>query len=146
VPSPRPKRVLEMQSIKNLVKMGRGVISGGGGGIPLYRSREKLIGVDAVIDKDLTTQLIASAINADTLIILTNVDYVYEKLGSKDSAIKSIKASELKKELRVFEEGTMKPKIDACIRFIENGGSKAYIGNLFKFGDVLKGRSGTEIY
>jgi len=146
VPSPRPKEVLEMESIKKLVKAGRYVISGGGGGIPLYRHGRNLVGVDAVIDKDLTTQLIASAINADTLIILTNVDCVYEKLSDKRSGIKNIKASELKKELKKFEEGTMKPKIDACIRFIEKGGNKAYIGNLFKFGDILKGRSGTEIY
>ncbi len=145
VASPRPKEVLEVEAIiaevnKNIV------ITCGGGGIPTIKRHGALSCIDAVIDKDLTTQLLATSIGADTMIILTNVDYIYENYEKQTGKLKEIRASELKKRLRKFEEGTIRPKIEACIRFIESGGKQAFVGDVFKLDLILKGKSGTKIY
>lgn len=144
VASPRPVQIVEFETIRKLAKTDV-VITCGGGGIPVIRGREGLEGIDAVIDKDLTSQLLANSVGADTLVILTNSKFVYRDYAKKRGPIKSIRASVLKKTLSGFEEGTMRPKIDACVRFIENGGKEAYIGNVFELEKILAGKSGTKI-
>jgi carbamate kinase len=144
VPSPRPLKILELDAIrKNMDKSI--VITCGGGGVPVVRKNNILFGIDAVIDKDLTSQLLATSIGADTLLILTNVDYVYDNYVKRKGELKEIRAKELKERLGYLEEGTIRPKIEACIRFIENGGKEAYIGDVFKLGSILERKSGTLI-
>ena len=145
VASPFPKQVLEIDSISRLVEGGKVVIAGGGGGVPLYHEGSKLIGVNAVIDKDYEARLIANSINASEMIILTDVDYVYSDFPNSKRAIRSVKAEYIKKILGRFEAGTMYPKIRACVDFIENGGKGACIGNLSRLGEIIEGTSGTRI-
>lgn len=145
VASPKPKKVIELGSIiaesdKNIV------ITCGGGGVPMIKRGKRLVGIDAVIDKDLTAQLLANSIGADTLVILTNADFVYKNYKKRSGKIKEIDAKELKKTLNSFEEGTIKPKVEACISFIEKGGKEAYIGNVYKLDQMLSGKSGTRIF
>ena len=142
VPSPKPISVMESDMIKALYGKGI-VISGGGGGVPLTKRNGIYTGVNAVIDKDLTSSLLAAAIGAEKLVILTDTEYLY----SVDRAmrIKSIKTSTLTKMVSSLEEGTIRPKVQACIDFIEDGGKTAYIGNLYKLSDILNERSGTKI-
>lgn len=145
VASPRPKSILEIESVRSVLGSGV-VITCGGGGIPMVEEKGRLRGVSAVIDKDLTTQLLSNSISADIMVILTNSDYVYADFKNKKGAIKEVRAFVLRKSLGRFEEGTIKPKVEACIRFIENGGKAAYIGNVYRLLDILKGRSGTKIF
>jgi carbamate kinase len=145
VASPKPKIILELGAIKKQIDSSI-VITCGGGGVPVVKKNKKLLEVDAVIDKDLTSQLLANSIKADTLVILTNADYLYSNYSKKIGRIKEISASILRKKLNMFEEGTIKPKIEACVRFIENGGKEAYIGNIFKLKQILDRKSGTRIH
>lgn len=144
IASPKPKIVLEADSIKER-HSNEIVIAGGGGGIPLIKKGDQLIGIEAVIDKDLTTQLLANSIGAKKMIILTNANYLYADYRKKKGRIREIHAKVLKKKLETLEAGTIKPKVEACIRFIENGGKEAYIGNVFELGAILEGKSGTKI-
>jgi len=145
VASPAPKEIIEIGAIRREVEKGI-IITCGGGGVPVVRRHGKISGIDAVIDKDLTTQLLATRIGAEKIVILTDADYVYSDHQKRRGPIREIKAKDLKKRLKTFEEGTIRPKIDACIRFIENGGKDAYIGNVFELEDILKGKVGTRIY
>ena len=145
VPSPMPIEILEINAILKLIPNNI-IITCGGGGIPIVYKNKKISGIPAVIDKDRTSQLLANSIDAEKLIILTNAEFVYTNYSDKESALRSIKANEINKMLNLFEHGTILPKIEACIQFIKNGGKEAYIGNIFKLNDILKGRSGTLIY
>ncbi len=144
VASPMPKKIIEIESIKAGIKGGV-VVTCGGGGIPVIKNGNRVLGINAVIDKDATTQLLANSISADLMVILTNSDYVYADFERKKGAIKETSAGNLKRVLDRFEEGTMKPKVRSCIRFIENGGKAAYIGNVYKLLEILDGTSGTKI-
>ena len=143
VPSPRPMLLLESDMINFLCTSGI-VVAGGGGGIPMTTRGGRYRGVDAVIDKDLTSALLAIDIRADRLVILTDTDYLYTS-ASGGRPIKRISASALSGMLDSLEEGTMKPKAQACINFIRGGGKAAYIGNLYKLKEILNGESGTKI-
>ena len=103
------------------------------------------MGAEAVIDKDSTTQLLSNSIGAQRMIVLTNVDYVYKDHKRMKGRIKKVSAVELATMIDHFEEGTMKPKLEACLEFLKGGGRVAQIGNLDKFERVMKMRSGTEI-
>jgi carbamate kinase len=144
VASPKPKKILEIDTIAQEAKKSI-VITCGGGGVPMVKKRNSLSPVNAVIDKDLTTQLLANSLGAKTLVILTNAQYVYADYKKMSGPIKQIEAKELKKHIDKFQEGTILPKIEACIKFIENGGKEAYIGNIFKLDLILKGKSGTKV-
>jgi len=144
VPSPMPKNVVEMDMIKHMLDRYN-VICGGGGGIPIIKNGNRYIGINAVIDKDFTTQLIANALHAKRLIILTNVNYVYKNIYDKSTYINKIRAGALKSMLADFDEGTIRPKVQACIRFIENGGTMAQIGSLGRLESIINMESGTII-
>ncbi|MEM0149327.1 MAG: hypothetical protein QXW10_00310 [Candidatus Micrarchaeaceae archaeon] len=144
MPSPRPAGILEAAQIKYL--LGRfNVICGGGGGIPIYKEKGIFKGANAVIDKDYTTQLIANMVGARRMVILTNVEYVYKDFEDKGSYIKVAKKEELKDTIGSLEEGTIRPKVDACIRFLEGGGKIAQIGSIGRLKEVIMEKSGTTI-
>ncbi len=150
VPSPVPKSILNKDIIEALVKSGNIVIAGGGGGIPVYfDDNGNLISVDAVIDKDLTSGMLATNIGADELYVLTDVPYVYnnyrkpnqEKLEFLDyaDAMKYL-------EMGVFAEGSMEPKIRASLNFVSNGGKKSIITESKKLESSLYGSKITMQY
>ncbi|MGC8495673.1 MAG: hypothetical protein ACP5MX_00480 [Candidatus Micrarchaeia archaeon] len=144
VPSPRPIKILEIEQIKHMLKRFN-VICGGGGGIPVFIEGNSIIGANAVVDKDYTTQLIATTIKARRMILLTNADYVYKDFAGRKGKIKKISMQEINSMIHNFEEGTIRPKIDACIRFIKNGGEIAQIGSINMLDKIIKKESGTLI-
>jgi len=149
VPSPKPIRVLEAEAIKAIFDKGYIVIAGGGGGIPVSINRHNLhYGVEAVIDKDLTSALLASEIGASTLLIMTGVEYAYTGFGTQDQRpLSNVKAADLKKFMRQgqFADGSMGPKIEACINFLEAGGDEAIITSISRSLAALRGRTGTHV-
>jgi len=149
VPSPVPLRIIEESSIRTLVEEGFIVIAAGGGGIPVVQDESgNLEGVEAVIDKDLTAERLATAIGADTLLILTDVEQASLRFGTpEEEPIPSARASEVRTWLREghFPAGSMGPKMEACARFVEDGGRFAIITSLEKALDGLEGSAGTRI-
>ncbi|MEM0084688.1 MAG: carbamate kinase [Candidatus Methanomethylicia archaeon] len=149
VPSPEPVRILEGKIVKKLVDEGVIVIASGGGGIPVLLEDGNYVGVEAVIDKDLAGEKLAEMINADILLILTDVEKVKLNFGKPNEIeIDEMSLEEAKKyyEEGHFPPGSMGPKIQACIRFIEWGGELAIITSLEKALEALEGKTGTRIY
>ncbi|MCS7368374.1 MAG: carbamate kinase [archaeon GBS-70-058] len=149
VPSPEPIRILEGKVIKKLVDEGVIVIASGGGGIPVTLENDEYTGVEAVIDKDLASEKLAEIINADILLILTDVEKVKLNFGKPDEVdIDEMTIEEAKRyyDDGHFPPGSMGPKIQACIRFIEWGGELAIITSLEKAAEALEGKTGTRIY
>ena len=148
VASPKPIRIVERDSINYMAHNGIIVIACGGGGIPVVKERYGYRGVDAVIDKDRTSAKLAADVKADMLIILTAVDTVLTGFGTdKQQAIRQMnikKAKELM-ESHEFKEGSMLPKVEACIEFVENSSGKALITSLKKAKQALEGKTGTLI-
>jgi len=149
VPSPSPVEVLEKESIKTLIEKGFTVIAVGGGGIPVVRDRiGNLQGTRAVIDKDLGSQRIANDIGADTLAILTGVEKVSLNFNKSNQVdLNCVSVQEISRYYREghFGEGSMAPKIEAAIRFIEEGGEQVIITSLEKLSLALAGHAGTII-
>jgi carbamate kinase len=149
VGSPRPKKILELDAIKRLLDAGVVVVAVGGGGIPVVQREDgALIGADAVIDKDLATSLLAAELKADVLIISTAVEKVclnYKKSNQKD--LDKITLADAKRYLAEghFAPGSMKPKIEAVIEFLEHGGTEAIITDPPHLVDAVDGRAGTRI-
>ncbi len=148
VPSPMPLKILELETIKILLEKNIIPVAIGGGGIPIVEEKRKLKLIDAVIDKDLASQLLANHLKADDLIILTNVKNValnFQKSNQK--WLNEITLSDAHKYLKNNEFGTgnMKPKIEAIIKFLENGGRKATIGHINELEKILNGKAGTMI-
>ena len=131
VPSPEPEEIMNKKIIKDLVKKGNIVIAAGGGGVPVYKGTDKkLYGVEAVIDKDLASSLLAREIGADAFYILTDVPKVYLNFHKPNQqALDKIKVSEAEEYLAnsEFADGSMAPKILAAIRFVKNGGKETII-------------------
>lgn len=144
VPSPRPRRIFEMGVIELLVGQGVIVICAGGGGIPVIRVEDNsLIGVEAVIDKDLASSLLARQLKADALLMLTNVDAVYKDWGAPEArSIRHISAEDIKS--LSFAPGTMGPKVEAACEFADTG-EIAGIGLLQDAAAILAGKAGTLI-
>lgn len=145
VPSPEPGRILEIATIRLLVEAGVIVVCAGGGGIPVVETAAGAFrGAEAVIDKDLAAALLAGAIEADALLLLTDVDAVYLGWGRPEArALRSAAPEELRGF--DFEPGSMAPKVEAACRFVESGGRLAVIGSL-EDGDVLlEARTGTVV-
>ena len=149
VPSPIPKEIVEKNIIKLLVDQDIIVIAAGGGGIPVYREESGwLEGVDGVIDKDLASAVLARDINAEELLILTGVDRVainYNKTNQQDLATLNLKEAKYHMENGQFPKGSMGPKIQAAINFLEQGGEKVTIASIENAVDALVDNSGTVI-
>ncbi len=145
VPSPLPHRILGLAAIKLLVEAGVCVICAGGGGIPVVRNTTGgMEGVEAVIDKDRTAALLAQALEADALLMLTDVAAVMRDWGTPaEAAIKTITPDALDK--MTFAAGSMGPKIAAASAFVRAGGTIAGIGTLADARAILEGRAGTLI-
>ncbi len=149
VPSPKPLRAVEAPTIKKLVMEGTIVIAGGGGGIPVYIDEKgNYEGLDAVIDKDLASAVIAREIGADILAILTSVPKValhYSKPNQRE--LDTVTLSEIKKyyDEGHFPPGSMGPKIQAAIRFLEDGGQMVTISSIEEAREAIHGEAGTRI-
>ncbi|MDT8435329.1 MAG: carbamate kinase [Gemmatimonadota bacterium] len=149
VPSPIPTGIVEADMVRELVARGDIVIAAGGGGIPVYRDPELgLEGIDAVVDKDRAAALLGREIDAGTLLILTDVDGVYRGWGT-DAArrLARLTAGEARALLAGSElgAGSMRPKVEAALHFVEDGGERAIIAALDAGPDALRGAAGTEI-
>lgn len=148
VPSPRPRRILELESIRSLVNAGQIVICAGGGGIPVVREGYKVRGVPAVIDKDHVSALLATRLEADTYVISTAVPEVYIGFGGPDQRpIGHATMEEMEQHVLAgeFAEGSMLPKIRASIGFLKHGGERVVITSPGNILDALDGKSGTTI-
>ena len=144
VPSPQPIGIVECDAIETLIKRNHLVICTGGGGIPVKRENNKLIGVEAVIDKDMSAAYLAKQLNADALLILTDADAVYLDWGkATQKAISSTTPRALAQYS--FDAGSMGPKIEASCEFINQGGKLVGIGALDDGLEILKGLAGTNI-
>jgi carbamate kinase len=149
VPSPAPCEVLELDSIRRLFEAGTVVIAGGGGGVPVARGSDgALRGVEGVIDKDLLSALLGELLEADLMMILTDVDQVLVDYG-KDSArpLGTVSVGELRRHHAdgQFPPGSMGPKVEAALRFVERTGGRAVITSLERAGAALRDGAGTWI-
>ncbi len=139
VPSPTPLNIINKELIETLVRAGNIVIAAGGGGIPVYFDNNNDVRtLDAVIDKDMASSLLAANINADELYILTDVPFIYKDYGlPTEEKLEFLNYSDTVKHLEngTFAEGTMEPKIKACLNFIEKGGTKSVITEATKLED-----------
>ncbi|RAZ91037.1 carbamate kinase [Mesorhizobium hawassense] len=143
VPSPRPTEILEASVISFLVDHDVIVICTGGGGVPVVtREDGGMVGVEAVIDKDLASSLLARQLKADMLLMLTDVDAVYAGFGTPDArALRNVGATELSG--KDFPAGSMGPKINAAIEFVQATGNPSAIGRLEDAVEIVKRRQGT---
>lgn len=146
VPSPQPIKIMNAPVIEQLLNSGNIVIAVGGGGVPVYIDEKQHVRpAEAVIDKDRASQVLATTINADEFFILTDVSHVYLNYKQENELkLEKITVAEAKKYLAdgMFGEGSMAPKIEACIKFIEKGGKKAIITEATQLKD---NNSGTQI-
>jgi carbamate kinase len=147
VPSPNPLRILEAKALKRLVDAGIIIIASGGGGIPVAMDpKGDYHGVEAVIDKDLAGEKLAEAVIADLLLILTDVEKVFLNFGTpKQRALDLVRLEEAKAFQKEghFSPGSMGPKVEACLRFLEFGGERAIITSTDKASSALEGKTGT---
>jgi carbamate kinase len=147
VPSPEPKRIFEIRPIRWLLDHGVLVVCAGGGGIPTTFVPDKertLAGVEAVIDKDLASELLAREIEADLFLMATDVDGVYVAWGTPERRrLDQVTPGELRQ--LDFAAGSMGPKVDAAARFVEATGNRAAIGALADIEQIVEGRAGTNV-
>jgi carbamate kinase len=147
VPSPEPRRIFEIRPIRWLLEKGVVVICAGGGGVPTTYTpgaERTLVGVEAVIDKDLASELLAREVDADLFVMATDVDGVYSRWGTDDQRmLERVTPS----ELRAFDfaAGSMGPKVEAAIRFVERTGKRAAIGGLADIEAIVDGGAGTQV-
>ncbi|MBI1978705.1 MAG: carbamate kinase [Candidatus Aenigmarchaeota archaeon] len=148
VPSPKPVKIIDIKEIESLVRRNFVVIACGGGGVPVIEKNNRFVGVEAVIDKDYATQKLASQLKAETVIFLTDVDYVYCNYGKPNK--KPLRRLTVKEAINYlkenqFGEGSMKPKIEASVEFLKRGGKRVLITSPEKLNLALKGKTGTVI-
>ena len=142
VPSPAPLEVVELDVIRRLAEANAVVIACGGGGIPVVRRGDRLAGVDAVIDKDSASALLARGLDAERLLILTEVPAVYRNFGEPDQEeMRQLTVAEAGELLPQLAEGSMRPKVEAALAF----GRETLITNFDALDDALAGRAGTRI-
>lgn len=152
VPSPFPKKIIELDTVKALSETGSLVITVGGGGIPVVQNKDGFLsGIPAVIDKDRSAALLARELKADMLIILTAVEKVCLNFNSPEQkAIDALSCQDAERCIREghFAPGSMLPKIEACVDFLEHSapGSEALITSLEKAKEALHGKTGTRLY
>ena len=148
VASPRPRMIFEADHVRALATSGAVVITGGGGGIPVVRTEDGWRSVDAVIDKDRTSALLAASVGVDVLVLVTGVDQVYVGYGtSAQRALETIAADEARTYLAAgeFPAGSMGPKVESALEFLGGGGREAIITSLSGLRDALTDRAGTHI-
>ena len=149
VPSPKPKHIVDISLIETIAKSGAVVIAGGGGGIPVVRNDDGTRhGVEAVIDKDLSSALMANVLGIDTMMVLTAVDRVYVDFGKPTQrALNHLSLAEIEElqDRGEFADGSMGPKIAAAIQFVRRGGKRAIIAHLDEAEAALAGTTGTQI-
>jgi carbamate kinase len=147
VPSPQPKRIFEIRPIRWLLDQNTVVICAGGGGVPTMYDPDAdrlLVGVEAVIDKDLAGELLAREVEADLYIMVTDVDGVYVDWGTPEQRkLDRVTPSDLRGH--DFAAGSMGPKVEAAIRFVENTGKRAAIGGLEQIEEIVDGSAGTQV-
>jgi len=147
VPSPAPLEVVELDAIRSLLASGTIVVACGGGGIPATRRGEHLAGIDAVIDKDRASSLLARGLDADRLVILTEVPAVYSGFGTdRQEELRELSAHDAAALVPELAAGSMRPKVEASVEFVRATGREALITSPAALGDALEGRSGTRIH
>ena len=147
VPSPAPLEVVELDAIRSLLASGTIVVACGGGGIPATRRGEHLAGIDAVIDKDRASSLLARGLDADRLVILTEVPAVYSGFGTdRQEELRELSAHDAAALVSELAAGSMRPKVEASVEFVRATGREALITSPAALGDALEGRSGTRIH
>ncbi len=149
VPSPRPLKIIESRVIKHLADIGVVVIAVGGGGVPVAEVDGRLQGVEAVIDKDLATSVLARETGAVSIVNLTQVEMVYLNYGKRDQrGLREVSLDDMKVYYGQghFAAGSMGPKIKAAIEFLEAGGKEVIITSPELIGAAMEGKTGTRIY
>jgi carbamate kinase len=145
VPSPKPKRIFEIRPIRQLLEAGTIVVCAGGGGIPtMFDQTGALYGVEAVVDKDATSAMLAEQLDADLLVIATDVDAVYLDWGTPQ-ARRLERATPDELDALGLAEGSMGPKVEAAAQFARNTGKRAVIGSLDDLADMVRGDAGTVV-
>ncbi|CCH69880.1 Putative Carbamate kinase (arcC) [Phycicoccus elongatus Lp2] len=149
VASPEPREFLEAGTVRTLLSQGYAVVAAGGGGIPVVAGEHgRLHGVEAVIDKDLTACLLARSVDADVLVIATDVANAAVDWGTPTQRdLRSVTVAEMRAHAAdgQFASGSMGPKVEAALRFVEAGGPRSAITSLDRIGEALEGRAGTVI-
>jgi carbamate kinase len=148
VPSPDPIEIVELGVIRDLVEQGVLVIACGGGGIPVVRTAGTLHGVEAVIDKDRASALLAAKLEADFFVISTDTDFVYlDYKKPTQQALTYLTASELEQHFKAghFPPGNMGPKVESVLRFLRNGGREAIITSCEHLSEAVAGSAGTHV-
>ncbi len=149
VASPEPREFLEAGTVRTLLSQGYAVVAAGGGGIPVVAGEHgRLRGVEAVIDKDLTACLLARSVDADVLVIATDVANAAVDWGTPTQRdLRSVTVAEMRAHAAdgQFASGSMGPKVEAALRFVEAGGPRSVITSLDRIGEALEGRAGTVI-
>jgi carbamate kinase len=146
VPSPQPLEIVELDAIRALIGTGTIAIACGGGGIPVARRDGRLPGVDAVIDKDRASSLLACALGADRLVILTEVPTVYRGFGTgHQEELRNLSVDEADALAAELEPGSMRPKVEASAAFVRATGHEALITSPAALGEALEGEAGTLI-
>lgn len=145
--SPEPIEVLDAPAARTLVEAGYVVVAAGGGGIPVVRDADGTVrGVEAVLDKDLTAALLATTLRASVLVIATDVENAVLHYGTPQArALGTVTAGELRKFAAEghFASGSMGPKVEAVLRFVEDGGTRAAITSLDRLDEAVRGATGT---
>jgi carbamate kinase len=148
VASPKPVRFVEEQPLLEIIEAGHVVVAAGGGGVPVVEYENETRGVEAVVDKDLTAARLANLVHADLLLILTEIDRVYVGYGTPEARpLDRLTVSEAQKLLDAgeFPDGSMGPKIEACIEFVRNGGSRAVVASPQESADAVFASAGPAI-
>jgi carbamate kinase len=148
VPSPEPLEVVEWPQIRSLLESDQVVVACGGGGVPVTRAGDALVGVEAVIDKDLAAARVGALVRAQDLLLLTGVDRVALDWGTpRERSVSEMSVDEARAHLAdgQFPAGSMGPKVEAAVRFVEGGGRRAIITSLERAADGLAGRAGTRV-
>jgi carbamate kinase len=146
VPSPEPLEVVELDSIRQLLDGSAIVVACGGGGIPVARRDGRLAGIDAVIDKDRASSLLARALGADRLVILTEVPAVYRGFGTdREEELRELSVAEAEALAPELAAGSMRPKVEAAIAFARNDGHEAVITSPSALAATLAGEAGTRV-
>lgn len=149
VPSPEPVEIVELEVIRSLMNEGVLVVACGGGGIPVVRCGDELQGIEAVIDKDRASALLASMLRVEAFAISTDIDFVYlDYKKPTERRLERVTASELEGYYRAghFPAGNMGPKVESALRFVRSGGAEVVITSYEHLIDAMAGRMGTHIF